>query len=211
MTPEQRLQWIHESRDQDDLRQRYDEWASEYEDHLVGGLAYQAPDVGVSLLKTRVPVSARILDIGAGTGLVGQRLHTAGYRDLVALDYSAGMLEQARAKEVYALLSRQDLLAPLSFPSASFDAAIAIGVFNDDHVSAGAFDEVLRVVRRGGVFLFSVLTRFYEQRSFREAVQRLEQGGQWRLVEQVGPFAARKSVEGEGAGAAMVLAYEVGG
>jgi len=48
-----------------------------------------------------VPKNGRVLDAGAGTGLVGKFLSENGYSNLVAMDLSMGMLEQARKQNVY--------------------------------------------------------------------------------------------------------------
>lgn len=204
MKPEDRLRWIYESQDQHELSHRYDEWSQEYDKHLEEELNYIAPDIGVSLLTKHIAIGARILDAGAGTGLVGERLHAAGFRNLVAVDNSPGMLQQAKKKEVYTDLLRQDLLQPLDFSDASFDAVISIGVFTDGHVSADAFDELIRVTRPGGFIIFSVLQKFYEQGHFHEELLKREQAGKWYLFEPRQPFNSRKNLGADATGLAFL-------
>ena len=43
----------------------------------------------------------RILDVAAGTGIVGQVLNQLGFSDVDALDVSEKMLKKAREKNVY--------------------------------------------------------------------------------------------------------------
>ena len=43
----------------------------------------------------------KIIDAGAGTGLIGVELKKLGYTNLCALDISAEMLREAKKKEVY--------------------------------------------------------------------------------------------------------------
>jgi SAM-dependent methyltransferase len=59
-------------------------------------MGYQAPFAAADLLHLNLGMpSARILDAGCSTGLVGEELFRLGYRNLVGLDYSADMLERA--------------------------------------------------------------------------------------------------------------------
>ncbi len=89
-----------------DARKLYRDWAATYDDTMLAGLGYLAPRLVSDLLSTRVSdLTGRVLDVGAGTGLAGQELHTRGFTRLDAFDYSAEMLavadlmEQLRAPE----------------------------------------------------------------------------------------------------------------
>jgi len=63
---------------------------------------YRAPDAACSLLSSLQPNrSVRIVDVGAGTGLVGERLSDAGYTHITAFDTSIDMLAIARDKMCY--------------------------------------------------------------------------------------------------------------
>ncbi|MEM9487649.1 MAG: class I SAM-dependent methyltransferase [Myxococcota bacterium] len=207
MTPEERIRWIYAAKDPEELARRYDAWAQEYDQHLEVDLNYIAPAIGVERLARRVPTGARILDAGAGTGLVGQRLHEVGYRDIVALDYAAGMLEKARAKGVYTELSQQSLADPLTFDTSSFDAVISIGVFTYGHAPATAFDELIRITRAGGIILFSVLTEFYKNSGFRDHLDQLEKAGKWTLLDAGEPFPSRNNIDSDASGQSFT--YEV--
>jgi len=48
-----------------------------------------------------LPRSQKILDIGSGTGVVGQALQQAGFDDLHALDVSTNFLEAVRMRGFY--------------------------------------------------------------------------------------------------------------
>ncbi|MCH7907152.1 MAG: class I SAM-dependent methyltransferase, partial [Chloroflexi bacterium] len=76
----------------------------------------------VPLVEKWVPSGARILDAGAGTGLVGELLARAGYGDLNGVDISTEMIARARLKGVYRDLRRMELGKTLDFDSNSFDA-----------------------------------------------------------------------------------------
>ena len=68
------------------------------------------------MFRRYVPRSARVLDAGAGTGLVGESLKRLGYSNIEALDLSLGMLEEARKKNAYSAFHQMILGETLDFP-----------------------------------------------------------------------------------------------
>nr|VFJ93061.1 MAG: Methyltransferase domain-containing protein [Candidatus Kentron sp. LFY] len=169
----------------------YDRWAETYDTGLMEDSDYVAPRRCLDILKKYRPAKeARLLDVGAGTGLFGQLLYRHGYRDIVGMDLSEGMLAEARKKDVYLELHRQVLGGALEFPSDGFDAAIAVGVFSPGQGPPGAFEEIIRVVKPGGYFIFTLRLGFYEDDrfGFRQKQQALEAAGKWRLEEKTGKF-----------------------
>ena len=98
---ENRVQWVYSSRDNQELAERYDQWSKDYETDLSQDFVYLAPQRTAEVFANHVPKDARILDAGAGTGLVGVHLADMGYSQMVAMDLSQGMLDEARNKQVY--------------------------------------------------------------------------------------------------------------
>ena len=133
-------------------------WAPQHDKDLTEEFEWISPQVAVELFARHVVPGARILDVGAGTGLVGERLVTAGYRDLHAMDLSRGMLEVARQKNIYGNLWQMTLGEHLAFATDTFDAVIGVGVFTTGHAPAHAFDELVRITRDGGHIVFSLRT-----------------------------------------------------
>ena len=97
-----------------------------------------------------------MLDAGAGTGLIGEWLKIIGHGPVEGVDLSRGMLEVAARKGVYDRLAQGDLTGRLPFEDGRFAGAVCAGVFTTGHVGAEGLDEILRVLRPGGVL---VLTR----------------------------------------------------
>jgi len=102
----------------------------------------------------------RILDVATGTGVVADGAAARGASEVVAVDFSAAMLEQARAvaeahpSGVVTLLEGDAAALPL--PDESFDAVV-IG-FGLLHLPdpASALAEAHRVLKPGGRLAFSV-------------------------------------------------------
>lgn len=106
----------------------------------------------------------QILDIATGTGDFAIRAHKVLHPErIMAVDISEGMMnigrEKVKAKGLENIIEFevQDS-ANLTFPDNSFDAAtIAFGVRNFEEIDK-SFQEVLRVLKPGGVFLFIELS-----------------------------------------------------
>ena len=90
------MQWVYAAKNNRELEERHDEWAGEYDRDLRQEFDWIAPRVTVALFDKYVGRDASILDAGVGTGLVGECLSDAGYRDLHGIDLSVGMLDVGR-------------------------------------------------------------------------------------------------------------------
>ncbi|MGB3236974.1 MAG: class I SAM-dependent methyltransferase [Geitlerinemataceae cyanobacterium] len=183
----EKVESVYSAKNNRELAQKYDEWAKEYEQDLLPD-NYTGPEPAVEVLVKYVPKDAKILDAGAGTGLVGQILHQHGYRQIEAMDMSAGMLEEAQKKNVYKTLSQGILGEPLDFPSDSFDAIISVGTFTLGHAPSSGFDELIRITKPGGYIVFTIRPDYYETSDFKDKLSALEAASSWKLVEQGEPF-----------------------
>lgn len=136
----------------------FDQYAETFDQALVGTLGYRAPALLFEAIRAAAPGRrfARALDLGCGTGLMGERLRPiAG--DLEGHDISAAMLAKARRRTIYDRLVKSDL-QELELPAETFDLIAAADVF----MYVGALDRVFGMVARalapGGLFAFSVET-----------------------------------------------------
>ena len=178
-----KLSWIFETSDDEQLRARYDAWAAEYDDdHDEWG--WVGPTKAVECLLTHAEPQT-VLDAGCGTGGVGRALRAAGWTgSLAGVDLSSGMLARAEIGGWYDRLV-QGSLTELSFDDASMDAYVATGVFTHGHVGPEGFPEALRVVKPGGVIVLTVRDAVWA--ALEPEATRLEQAGRWQLLERTEP------------------------
>ena len=182
-----RVQWVYGSTSNEELEERYDQWATEYDKDLDEVFAWNAPQTGADVLARLVPSSAAVLDAGAGTGLAGKCLADAGFTNLAAMDLSQGMLEEARKKNVYSSFHQMTLGETLGFETGQFDAVISIGVFTLGHAPINSFDELVRVTKPGGYVVFSLRTDMVED-GYQDYFDKLTADGRWKLSEVSDPY-----------------------
>ncbi len=104
-----------------------------------------------------VTAGERVLDVAAGTGVSTVELRRSG-AEVVACDFSLGMLRRGRAKHATLDLVAGDALR-LPFADAAFDAVtISFGLRNVADVDA-ALREFARVVRPGGRLVICEFSR----------------------------------------------------
>jgi predicted TPR repeat methyltransferase len=165
----------------------YDKWAESY-DAEMGEAGYRHPAACVALFARHVMAgSAPILDAGAGTGLIGQWLQTLGYPEVEALDISKGMLDIARAKNLYTDYHQLALGDPLPFADGHFAAVIAAGVFTSGHVGVEGLGELVRICKRGGAVVMTVKGSLWES-GFQVGVERLVKRGMISVAEVTEPY-----------------------
>ena len=188
MTSHNRVQWVYSSKDNQELAERYNQWSKDYESDLSQDFEYLAPQKSAEVFAKHVPKDARILDAGAGTGLVGAILAEMGYGQMMAMDLSQGMLDEARKKQVYEDFHQMVMGKTLDYDTDSFDAVITVGVLTVGHAPASSLDELARVTKPNGHIIFSLRPDVYEGKGFREKQDELEAQGMWQLVERTEKF-----------------------
>lgn len=156
----------------------YAEWAPTYDQTMVDGLGYVSHQRLVEVFVAQVAWRDRaVLDVGCGTGLVGDALATAGFSIVDGLDYSVAMLAQAAGRSVYRTLVEADLNRPLALPDAGYGAVICNGTFTSGHVDAACLDELVRVIEPGGILACAVHLSVWDSGGFGAAFDRLQAVG----------------------------------
>ena len=92
-----------------------------------------------------------ILDIGAGTGLLGELLKELGYINVDAIDCCEAMLQKAKEKNVYQKIMVKfiDEKKNEKIKDGEYDAMVSSAAISPAHIQPRAFDEMLRWLRKG--------------------------------------------------------------
>ena len=98
-----------------DSRRYYRDWAESYDSAFARATAYRSPGV-IAAAYAGLGGRGPVLDVGAGTGLVGEALQGAGIGPVDGIDISAEMLAAAERKRVYRRTIQADLTQRLDLP-----------------------------------------------------------------------------------------------
>ncbi|QYO79103.1 methyltransferase [Devosia salina] len=138
----------------------FDQYAPQFEAALVGKLGYRVPDmldalVDEEMARLGIAHFQRALDLGCGTGLMGERLRKkVGY--LEGIDISAAMIAETARKGIYDSLQKAELVAALNARRADADLMTAADVL----IYCGALQPVLAALvpalKAGGLVAFSL-------------------------------------------------------
>jgi len=183
-----RLQWIYSSQGDEQLRERYDVWAADYDSDL-DDMKWKAPQAGAERCSHFARPDAEILDAGCGTGLVGVSLASMGHTRIVGFDLSDGMLQRSAERNVYSELRQGSLLDRLPFEDGRFGSVVSVGVFTLGHVNGSAFAELARVTSSSGHVSITFRDDAFGHLGYRVEQQRLIDSGTWELVDLTEPMA----------------------
>lgn len=127
----------------------FDRIASEYDETIPPHVTRHYLARRVAFARRLWPDGGHLLDLGCGTGRLGEALETAGFR-ITGVDLSMGMLRQARGRGLNVACASAKALP---WRDATFDGAISVAVLH--HLAAPALvaagiAETVRVTRAGG-------------------------------------------------------------
>jgi SAM-dependent methyltransferase len=129
-------------------REGYERWAATYEDTVE-----EAMDIALlERLDLDWDAVGRAADLGCGTGRTGAWLDARGVGKIDGVDLSAGMLEAARARGVYASL-REGEVGDTGLEAGAFDLVVSCLV--DEHLAdlRPLYGEAAGLLRAGGRFV----------------------------------------------------------
>lgn len=133
----------------------FDDYACKFDSHLVRALKYRAHNILYGYLKELIGNYLDVLDLGCGTGLMGELLK-AHAKTLTGIDVSSKMLGEARAKNIYSQLCQSDLNDFLSSNVESYDLITATDVFVYMGDLSGIFSNAHMALKNSGHFCFTV-------------------------------------------------------
>jgi len=137
-------------------RSLFDEYADRFEEHLVGTLKYQAPQLMKQAIERAGCTRAGlVIDIGCGTGLCGQEFRGMAAR-LIGVDVAPRMIEKSRARGIYDELILGELTEALFARGGDTDLILAGDVFIYVGELSQVFKAASTALRPGGLMAFSL-------------------------------------------------------
>ena len=150
----------------------YGNWATTYDEDFAHANDYRYPALIAELFAVRAQDNVPVLDVGAGTGLVGEGLAVQGITPVDALDISPEMLAVAMGKGCYRADITADLTGPLDIADGVYGGITCAGTFTFGHVGAEAIDELIRIGRSGALYVLGINAGVYESAGFGEKFAR---------------------------------------
>ena len=173
---------LNDAKNDNRLTEVYRDWAKKYDydnDHVLGTVSQPK---SVNLLSTRLKdKTAKIIDVGCGTGLVGEKLKAKDFIYFDGLDISKDMLSIAKSRG-YRSLFLGSLNKQLPVFDDAYDAAMCIGVFTHGHVSSDRFNELCRIVKPGGYVCFTINEGVFEEYGFKEMIAEFQLNKVWEVI-----------------------------
>jgi predicted TPR repeat methyltransferase len=116
---------------------------------------WYGPEAAFGLTYAYVQPGQSILDIGIGTGLGSVLFHKAGLK-VYGMDVSQKMLDTCRSKGLTNLKLHDLKSTPYPYDAGCMDHAVCVGVLNFFSDLWTVFEEIARILRMGGLFVFVV-------------------------------------------------------
>ena len=185
------------SHNDEDLQVVYKEWAAAYDhdnDNLLGTVSQP---LSVQIFQEYIKdKSLRIIDVGCGTGLVGVELEKGGFSNFDGIDISQEMIDIAKQRG-YSKLFIGSLNVSLPCENNEYDSALCVGVFTHGHVGSNRLDELVRIVKPGGIICFTVNEGVYDSYGFDSKIKNLESTNIWKILEiRKSDYMTKKNIKG---------------
>ena len=173
---------LREEKNDEKIKFVYEEWSKNYDsdnDHLLGTVSQ--PQCVKLVEKELKDKSAEMIDIGCGTGLVGEHLKAFGFKNFDGIDISEKMLELAKARG-YRKLLLGSLNEKLPLDDNSYDVTFCVGVFTHGHVMSDRVSELIRITKPGGLICFTVNEGVFEKYGFKNTIVKNEKEKKWEVL-----------------------------
>jgi len=146
----------------------YDQWAENYEKYQQS-YGYSSPSKMVEFLEKvmtdssiELGKSSKVIDIAAGTGLVGEALRAKGFTgEIDAHDGSDRMLQIAKEKNgiynrTFCHVLERDVDTPEELSSGYYDILLICGtLYRTDVIHQDCLKHFVKCIRPGGVMIYS--------------------------------------------------------
>jgi predicted TPR repeat methyltransferase len=135
----------------------FNSYADDFEDSLVNDLGYTMPILLRKVISDLGLINGKfknVIDLGCGTGLVGERFRDIAEK-LVGVDVSKNMILKAKKKNIYDELYTDDIINRLASLETKFDLIISADVFVYIGNLLPLFQAVKKYSNHDSLFMFS--------------------------------------------------------
>jgi predicted TPR repeat methyltransferase len=174
---------VYDAKSPDESKQLYADWAESYDADIAGKMDFRGPDL-VAELYAAEGGAGPVLDAGAGTGLVGVALAGRGIGPVDGTDLSPEMLAVAQGKGVYRRLFEGNLNDTLDVADGAYAGVVSSGTFTTAHVGPDALDELIRVARRGALFVIAINATHFAEAGFAAKLEGLADAAGLRIEDR---------------------------
>ena len=147
-----------------------------------------------AIIELNTPKDAKIMDVGVGTGFIGEYLAKAGYTDIFGIDGSPEMIMICQGKEHEGKKIYKELevclicVEPIKKQDKDYDVICAAGALLPGHIPNGCFELFHGYLKVGGYFINSAYADLQEpghECGYYEAMDPLIKQGKYKLVKKI--------------------------
>ncbi len=154
----------------------YRGWAEDYDIDFAGVMDYILPyQVATQFIKLNG--KGPVLDVGAGTGLLGIEISKLNKIEMHATDISEEMLSVAEKKDIYSKSIVGDLTKGLPILDNTYNGIVSSGTFTHGHIGPEALFEITRILSKGGLAVLSVNSKHWHSLGFDNVLEILKETG----------------------------------
>jgi ubiquinone/menaquinone biosynthesis C-methylase UbiE len=139
----------------EDVVDYYSKWSENYDQDLNPNI-YRGPQIAADICDIFFPnKQLRIIDIGSGTGFVGEYLNKHGFLNIDALEPSIGMLEKSREKGFYKNYINEPIESnkKTSIEDSAYDVLVLAGSMGEGHIPTLGLHEFVRITKSNGYII----------------------------------------------------------
>lgn len=190
---------------------QFDEFASPVGYEKAQGCVILAKEISEMIQNKTI----KVLDFGAGTGLVAEELNKVGFTNVDALDCSVDLLSVASEKGVYQhhIVTTGDPSDTSNIPDNTYDLICSAGTFflTKTHPGGKFFREMARITKPGGMIVIVTSSLYLEQDYHQwDLIDALVKEGELKIrpIKRVPEYKSNSEVHGIAPDAA-VMCYDI--
>lgn len=178
---------LEEGLTRDDIVERWNNISTNYDKEFIHD-KYLGPNYVAEAAQRLVPktdvAKVKVLDIGAGTGLVAMRLKELGFKHIDAVEPADKMVSILKSRGVYGKIIH-DVVAEhkLDIEENTYDLVVMSGAILPNHIPLEGFHEMIRCLKPGGYLVNGMREEYIHQSNLKNLesfMAELEEQGVWK-------------------------------